>query len=186
MKLRQFFDKLDDALAPRANGKHLDLYLIGRAALIWRHGVQFATKDVDVVKTGAELEGEAQDLFGKETEQAKALDLYLDLVPSGLPPLPTGFQSRCTEISGDWQVIRVWELEPNDLAATKMKSFRPQDREDLRILCEQGDLQPEQLRASVEKAWLWSTDKDGDEMRDTTFLNLNRVIEYLEGRSKTL
>jgi hypothetical protein len=100
--------------------------------------------------------------------------------------LPQGFRSRCKEVPGGWRVIRLWELEIHDLAATKMKTFRPQDRQDLQFLCDQGLLQAEKLRESLEAAWIWTTAKDGDDWRDAAFANLETVIDYLEGRSRAL
>lgn len=182
----QLFQKIDDALIPFANGERLDLYLMGRSALIWSFQAPFATKDVDFVGLHATLETKAAELFGKDSAKAKELSLYLEFVPNALPPLPGGFQGRSTRVDGDWQVIRLWVLEPNDLAATKMKSFRPQDREDLRFLCDQGLLRADRLRDSMDKAWIWTTPKDGDDDRDRAFANLEIVIAYLEGRSRTL
>lgn len=181
--LRAFFRAIDERLTPHADGQRLDLYLLGRSALVWRYRVAFTTKDIDVVELGAPLERKAKELFGKGSAQAKELGLYLDLVPNGLPPLPGAFRTRCTEIPGDWRILRLWVLDPHDLAATKMKSFRPQDRQDLRFLCDEGVLQVDRLRQSLEEAWRWSTAKDGDPLRDRAFANLELVIAYLEGKS---
>jgi hypothetical protein len=47
-------------------------------------------------------------------------------------------------------------------------------------------LHPEQLRTSLQAAFLWNTDKDGDPDYDRAFANLDRVVAYLEGRNSTL
>lgn len=47
-------------------------------------------------------------------------------------------------------------------------------------------LQAEELKASLESAFLWVHEKDGDENRDRALANLGKVIEYLEGRTATL
>ena len=184
--MMRFFAEIDAALTPFASGMRLDLYLLGRSALVWRYQATFSTKDIDIVKLQLPLEEKANELFGKDSAKAKELGLYLDFVPDGLPPLPGWFKQRSTEVPGNWQVIRLWLLEPNDLAATKMKSFRAQDRQDLQFLCDQGVLQAAQLRASLESAWIWTTDKDGDPERDRAFANLQKVIDYLEGRTRSL
>ncbi len=45
-----FLQAIDEELAVRAaEGERLDLYLIGRSALILRYGVDLATRDVDIV-----------------------------------------------------------------------------------------------------------------------------------------
>jgi len=154
--------------------------------LVWRYQATFSTKDIDVVQLQTPLEAKAHELFGQGTAKAKELGLYLDLVQEGLPPLPGWYQTRSKEVPGNWQVIRLWELEIHDLAVTKMRTFRQQDRQDLRFLCDQGVLQADKLRESLEKAWIWTTEKDGDPLRDAAFANLEIVVTYLEGRSATL
>ena len=136
-EILRFLQELDVALIPIANGQRLDLYHLGRSALVWRYQATFSTKDIDVVQMRTSLEEKAHELFGQGSAMAKELGLYLDLVPDGLPPLPGGFRGRSSEVGGNWQVIRLWELEVHDLAVTKLKAFRPQDRQDLRFLCDQ-------------------------------------------------
>ena len=184
--LLRFFQELDTSLLPFAKGERLDLYHLGRSALVLRYRAALTTKDIDIVKMQTPLEEKASELFGRESTKAKELDLYLDLVPVGLPPLPSWFRSRSTEVQGNWQVIRLWELEPHDFAATKLKAFRPKDREDLRFMCDNGLLQVGNLRLSLEKAWIWNTKKDGDPDYDTAFANLDVVIAYLNGQSANL
>jgi hypothetical protein len=181
--MRRFFQEMDEALIPFANRQRLELYHLGRSALVWRFQATFSTKDIDTVQTRTPLEEKAHELFGRDAPTAKELGFYLDLVPDGLPPLPAGYQTRSVEVPGVWQIIRLWKLEANDLAATKLRAFRPQDREDLRFLCDQGILQGAKLRESLEKAWIWSTAKDGNDQRDAAFANLELVIAYLEGRA---
>jgi hypothetical protein len=89
-------------------------------------------------------------------------------------------------VSGSWQVIRLWRLEIHDLAVTKLKCFRPQDREDLQFLCDTGRLRADKLEAALELAFIWSLPKDGDPDRDRAFANLERVLRYLRGESRTL
>ena len=151
----------------------------------------FSTKDIDVVQSETPPEQKplllkAHEIFGRNSAKANELGLYLDLVLDPLPPVPAGFKNRCTEVAGNWQIIRVWQLDVHDLAATKMRCFRAQDRQDLRFLCDQGLLKADPLRQALDKAFTWSMEKDGDSQRDQAFVHLQCVIEYLEGRSPTL
>jgi hypothetical protein len=77
-------------------------------------------------------------------------------------------------------------LEVHDLAATKLKSYRSQDRADLQFLCDQGKLSAESLRESLAHAFIWNTEKDGDPDYDRAFAHLERVAQYLEGRVSSL
>jgi hypothetical protein len=89
-------------------------------------------------------------------------------------------------VEGGWRVIRLWRLEIHDLAATKLGCFRPQDREDLQLLCDMSLLRADKLREAVELAFIWSMEKDGDPNRDRAFAHLERVVLYLQGKSRTL
>jgi len=191
--LEHFLKALDAALLASASATaRLDLYAIGRSALILHHGLNLppgGTKDLDVIQTQhppSALLATALDLFGKGTANAGKYGVYLEPVPLGLPPVPGWFDRRCTETRGDWRVLRLWQLEVHDLAATKLKSFRPQDRLDLQFLCDRGTLRAEALQESLNHAFIWSTPKDGDPDYDRAFANLERVIRYLEGGISSL
>lgn len=192
-QILRFLAELDNTLTEAAqDGERLDLYLIGRSALALHRHLEIApggTRDVDVVQTHhplSPLMRKALELFGQGAAKAHELGLYLEVVPSGLPPLPCWYDSRSQQVPSDWKVIRVWQLEIHDLAATKLKSFRSQDRDDLRFLCDAGQLHAEGLRASLESAFRWTTDKDGDPDRERAFTNLKKVIAYLDGEGRTL
>jgi hypothetical protein len=183
-------DRLDGALVPFAKeGEHLDLFLLGRAALVLLYNFPLLTRDIDVVwMRNSELEGKAIELSRKGSEIAEILGVYLDPVPQGLPPIPCGFQSRCKLLTGDWKVLKVWMLEVHDLAATKLKSFRPKDRDDLQNLCDRGLLTVEKLYARLNAAFPFRSQKveDTEEDPDTpgwgkALANFKRVKAYLKG-----
>jgi len=187
-QLMRFLAEIDRFLASVAQiGEQLDVYHLGRSALVMHFGFPLTTADVDIVHMRASpLEQQMIDHFARGTVAASTLGLYLDPVPMGLPPLPGWFRSRSELVAGDWKVLRLWRLEVHDLAASKMKSFRPQDREDLQSLCDRGLIQADKLRLSLEQAFLWDHDKDGDPARETAFTNLARVESYLVGAVRSL
>lgn len=194
-QIHELLDRLDHALVPFAkDGEHLDLFLLGRAALVLYYHFPFSTRDVDIVwMRESELERKALELLGEGSALAKTLGLYLDPVPQALPPLPMGFRNRCTLIDGSWRVLKVWMLEIHDLAATKLKSFRPQDREDLQMLCDRGLLTEPKLHESRQAAFPFRSPKMEDAEDDPdnpdwgrAFANWKRVKNYLEGLSKSI
>lgn len=190
-RIRSFLDRLDEALAALAKaGERFDMYHLGRSALVLHYGFQLSTDDVDIVGLHeSELEERAIELFGKESTLAKNLQLYLELVPPAFPPLPRWFRKRADEVPGGWKVIRLWKLEVHDFAVTKLKSFRPKDRQDLQNLCDRGLLNAARLRDSLEAAFSCRSPKleDAEDDPDTpdwgkALANFKRVEEYLNGK----
>jgi hypothetical protein len=181
-----FLEAIDTELVAHVGeGERLDLYLIGRSALIVRYGLDLATKDVDIVHFhGSGLKLRAVELFGKGTSHAERLGFYLEPVPQGLPPIPGGYCPRSEDLPGRWRVLRPRQPEPHDLAVTKLKRFHAKDREDLQILCDSGELDADCLRERPESAFTWAEKDDPDQ--ELASRNPARVIEYLEGKSRTL
>lgn len=181
-----FLGAIDAELLQHAGeGETVDLYLIGRSALIVRFDLNLATRDVDIVHFhGSELERLAVELFGKGTANAERLGFYLEPVPQGLPPIPGGYCHRSEDLPGPWRVLRPKQPEPHDLAVTKLKRFHAKDRQDLQLLCDSGLLRVDRLRQVLDSAFAWS-EKDDPE-RQVADRNLARVIDYLDGRSEQL
>ncbi len=187
-QILRFLTAIDDALTQELPGERLDLHLIGRAALIlfYEAGGGVATRDVDVVLFSSPPTPAMQlalDLFGKDTQAMVIHGLYLESVPSPLPPMAAGYRTRAEAFRlGPWQVTTAYKLEVHDLAISKLKRFAPKDREDLTTLADKGLLLSQTLRDRLESAFLWDMEKDGDPSRDTAFDHLQRLIAYIEGK----
>ena len=184
-RIDSFLTALDRALQPEAAGETLALYHIGRSSLVWRYEFPVTTFDVDVICPGGggRLLRLAVTLAGRGTKLAGDHGLYLEQVPEGLPPVPGGFQQRATAADGPWAVLQLFHLDPNDLAATKLRRFSTRDREDVLELCDRLLVTAERLTASLESAFRYTMEKDGDPDRDKAFRNLKTVVDYLSGRS---
>jgi hypothetical protein len=174
---------IDEALAAAAPGTSLEVYHIGRSALVWEYDYIATTSDIDILqpKGGEELVELALKLFGRGTDKANEHGLYLEVVNPGLPPMPGGYESRAHRVEGPWKVLKVYHLDPHDLAASKLRRFATKDRADIRQLCDLGHLDPDKLEQILEKAFPFNLEKDGDEFRDKPFSNLRIVQCYLRG-----
>jgi hypothetical protein len=191
-QILSFLARLDEALIPFAKeGQRFDMYHLGRSALVMHYGFRLSTKDIDVVgRQNPDLDQKAVELLGEGSAMARELGLYLDLVAPGVPSLPGWFRKRAEEVlPGKWKVLRLWKLEVHDLAASKLKSFRPQDRADLQALCDRGLLKAGTLRASLDAAFPLRSPKqeDADDDPDTpdwgkALANCRRVEAYLSGQ----
>ena len=114
------------------------------------------------------------------------MGLYLEGVPPGLPPVPGSYRRLSVELPGNWKVLRPRQLDPHDLAVTKLKRFHAGNREDLRILCDAGDLNREGLERALNSAYPFGMDEEEDPGCKRTNENFRKVIDYLEGQSRTL
>jgi hypothetical protein len=181
-----FLTAIDTELAQHAREcEILDLYLIGRSALILGYGVQLMTKGIDVVELEpSRLFAVAVEVFKEGGPGQTRYGLYLEAVSSGLPPVPIGFQKRSVEVAGPWRVLRPKRPEPHDLVVTKLKRFHLGDREDIQILCDTSEVTVDTLRERFDLAYAFS-DRDDPKVA-TALANLETVAEYLEGRRRAL
>jgi hypothetical protein len=184
--LLAFLGAIDSELMQHARaGETLDLYLLGRSALILGYGAPLMTKDVDVVDDfRSRLLIIAVGAFGKDHSRVPARRFYLETVSSGLPPLPAGYRGRCVDVPGRWQIIRPKRLEAHDLIVTKLRRFHQGDREDIRILCDTGDVEASILRERFDSAYLFSDRDDPKVVRASE--HLQAVSDYLNGMSKII
>ena len=72
-RIEAFLADLDQTLAGRAEGQVLELYHIGRSALVWAYDYNATTQDFDFIspKGEAPLATLALLSFGKDTAKAK-------------------------------------------------------------------------------------------------------------------
>jgi hypothetical protein len=187
-EVEAFLHAVDDELVKSASaGERLDVYLLGRAALILHYGVNLATKDVDLVTRGEvpRLQRQALDLFGLGTPSARRWGLYLEPVPEGLPPVPASYRRLSMEVAGTWKVLQPRLLDPHDLAITKLKRFHAGDREDLQILCS-GNLTVAGLQRALASAYQFGMDEEEDPECKRVNEHFRKLIDYLEGRVRDL
>lgn len=171
---------IDDHLKPIANGDRLDLYLVGRSALLAQFGINRQTADLDVAVTGEAppLLRAALAFAGKGTATAKRCNLYLEMVPAGLPPMPPAFRKRATEMAGPWKVLRVWHLDIHDLLISKLGRFAVKDQQDIRELCDTGQIDAEKLKIIHESA-VWQLNHPGTDDYPQRLAKLDTVLRYL-------
>jgi hypothetical protein len=83
-------------------------------------------------------------------------------------------------------VLQPKQLEPHDLAVTKLKRFHTGDRQDLKIMCDQGDLTRTGLERALDSAFPFGLDDDDDPWAIPVKRNFQKLIAYLEGRERQL
>jgi hypothetical protein len=188
-EITRFLHAIDEDLALDAGaGERLELFLMGRAALIVRYGLTLATKDVDLATQGEALplQARAFEHFGKGTRNAQRWGLFLEPVPAGLPPVPGSYRTMAKDLPGDWKVLRPRQLDPHHLAVSKLRRFHAGDREDLRIICDSGDVTVEGLKTALDSAFPFGFDEEEDADHGRVQDRFGRLLEYLEGRRSDL
>jgi hypothetical protein len=180
-QIEAFLADVDRALAPAAEGQVLEVYHIGRSALVWEYGYTASTNDFDFLhpKKGEELLDLALQLFGPGKPKAVEHGLYLEVVYDAFPPMPQAYKKRARRVEGPWDVLRVYHLDPYDMIASKLRRFSAKDRSDIRMLCDQCPIDPVRLEEILETAYPFNLEKDGDEFRDSAFRSLRVVQRYL-------
>lgn len=163
----------------------IDLYQIGGSAVIMNYGMQRTTKDFDVIiNTPTPIWDDLTQAFGKESTYAQQNEFYLEVVISSLPNVPEGYRQRCVEVPGNWEYLRLWKLEVHDFIVTKLRRFNSQDRKDISYICDREPIKTQTLRDRLDSAFGWYY-KD-DAYQEGPRKNLERVIEYLDGKITTI
>jgi len=166
-----------------ATEESLDLYHVGRSALVWQYDYPATTRDIDVLVQGEPtgMMAKALDMYGRGSVKAQEFGIYLEAVPTALPPMAGGFRKRAELYDHPWKIIRLFHLDPHDLAASKLKRFAVKDREDICELCDRGLIESDILKSTLENAFYFHMEKDGNPERDAAFANLAFVRKYLAG-----
>jgi hypothetical protein len=114
---------------------------MGRFAVVEAYGLARATADPDVIAvlpypTTALL----VDIAGKESTLRRRYNLYLDVVT--VATTPENYESRLTALYPScWRHLRLFVLEPDDLALSKLERNFERDRTDVQHLARSGYLQ---------------------------------------------
>lgn len=141
-----FLLKLDGSVS-----KPVDFHCLGGFIVTFVYGLERTTSDVDVLAFVPKNEMSALlNLGQKESNLHKLYKVYLDPVSIVTPP--EDYDQRLTEIFvGSFRNIRLFALDPYDIALTKLERNSPKDREDVKYLARQIPFDLNILRERYEK-----------------------------------
>jgi len=157
------------------------LYLIGSAALMLaERRYDRGTKDGDVFETKEvtpELRARLVEIAGPKSEIYERRRIYIDIVANGVPFLPHAPKwSPLWDISRLLSHFELYVLDVVDVVVSKLKPFRPRDRDDIQAMVDYGHVPHERLverfRAAVDE---WSGDARAEEFLPIVVDNLHRV-----------
>lgn len=128
---RGFLSELDEAAS-----EPVDFHCLGGFVVTLIYGFARTTSDVDVLTFVPKTEASALINLGqKESVLHNQYKVYLDPVSVATPP--EDYDQRLTEMfPGSFKNIRLFALDPYDIALTKLERNSPKDREDVKHLAQ--------------------------------------------------
>ena len=139
--LREIDEQLDDEI-------HLHCY--GGFVVSMCYGFERPTNDVDFLATvPSDSKGRLLALAGRGSALHEKYRVFLEYF--GMVDYPDSYRDRLTEMfPGVLRHLRLWALDPYDLALSKLQRNGPRDREDVRFLAEAVPLDLVTLRNRYE------------------------------------
>lgn len=130
--------------------------VIGCSSLLLQTGYTRGTKDSDILETSAitpEISRELLRLAGKNTKIHGKYRMYIDIVAEALPFLPAiPNYIEMIELNSKLKYFKLMALDPVDVIVSKMKTFRPQDVDDISAVIKMGIVDHNKLLDRFRKA----------------------------------
>ena len=127
----------------------VDFHCIGGFVISQSYGLGRETADLDVLSViPREAGGLIARLAGKESALHERHRVYIDQV--GVVSYPADYAGRLVRAFPVWPKLRLWALEPHDLALTKLERSIERDIRDVMFLAHAGLIEPATLVARFE------------------------------------
>ena len=143
---KSFFTEIDNSLT-----EELTLHCLGGFVLTMLYGLDRPTADVDVLPLGSNAKTESLiDLAGEGSALHKKYRVYLQIV--GIAPIPLNYEDRLSEMfAKTFNHLRLFALDPYDLALSKIERNTQRDRDDVKHLARSFPLDLNVLTERYEK-----------------------------------
>jgi hypothetical protein len=126
---KSFFQEIDETLREETR-----LEILGGFIVTILYNAPRTTADVDVISITPNTETRKLiEIAGRDSQLHKKHGVYFDRV--GIATLPENYEERLTEIFiGEFPHLRLFALDPYDLALAKLERNIDRDREDVKFL----------------------------------------------------
>jgi hypothetical protein len=143
---KSFLSEVDDSV-----NEEVEMRCLGGFVVTMLYGLARLTADVDVVLITPRGESERLlKLAGKGSELHHRHGIYFDLVT--VATIPEDYDQRLTEMFPQvFKHIRLFALDPYDLALAKLERNIQRDRDDVKHLARTVPFDLDELRARYEK-----------------------------------
>lgn len=163
---RDFLDDIDHALQ-----QDVVVHCLGGFAMMVKYGVPRSTGDLDYIETVPDEAGRILETIageGSELSTKHGLSVHR---AGGVSNLPASYRERLTEVfAGCFGHLRLFVLDPYDLALSKLSRNNPVDQADVEFLVRTVPLGSDTLRQRYKKDF--RPYAVGDVARDDQTLNL--------------
>lgn len=168
--IEDFFHRIEKLWRP-TNQEPIVLNIIGSIALFLQTNYIRGTKDMDILKINdlsKEIWEQLKTIAGKGSDLAQSCRLYVDLVGSGFPFMPPKpLFHPLDNLNKAFKFFSLQALDPLDVVISKLKTFRPNDLDDIRAMAERHLLNPDRLVERFELAKEhWLIGSRAPELRD--------------------
>jgi hypothetical protein len=127
----------------------VDFHCIGGFVVSQHYGLGRETADLDVLAViPREVVEHVVQLAGKGSALQKKYRVYIDHV--GVANYPADYEGRLVRAFPVWPKVRLWALEPHDLALTKLERSMERDIRDVIFLAQAGLIDHDTLVARFE------------------------------------
>ena len=142
---KSFFTEIDNSLQ-----EDVELHCLGGFVMTMLYGLDRPTADVDVLPLGSAATKTLIHLSGAGSALHKKYRIYLQVV--GIAPIPFNYDDRLTEMfAKTFNHLRLFALDPYDLALSKIERNTQRDRDDVKHLARTVPLDLDVLRERYEK-----------------------------------
>lgn len=142
-----FLAELDSILDEPA-----DFHCIGGFVVSQCFGLGRETADLDVLTVRPRVAApRVAELAGKGSPLQKKHRVYVD--PVGVANYPDDYETRLVRAFPLWRNVRLWALEPHDLALTKLERSNDRDIRDVLYLAQASLIQRDTLISRFEKEY---------------------------------
>lgn len=172
---KSFFTEIDESLE-----EEMALHCLGGFVMTMLYGLDRPTADVDVLPVGSHAVTESLiDLAGQGSTLHKKYKVYLQVV--GVAQVPDNYEDRLKEMfQGSFNHLRLFGLDPYDLALSKLERNTQRDRDDVKHLARTLPLDLKVLQERYQKEL--RPDLGNQDREDLT---LKLWIEIIEEQRKT-
>lgn len=143
---KSFFTEIDNSLH-----EELALHCLGGFVMTMLYGLDRPTADIDVLPLGVNSATESlMRLAGEGFALHKKCGVYLQIV--GVAQIPLNYEDRLTEMfAKTFSHLRLFALDPYDLALSKIERNTQRDRDDVKHLARSVPLDLNVLKERYEK-----------------------------------